>query len=164
MAYPDETRSRLRALYIEGMPLTSAAVTLEVSYETARDWKAKAKGRGDDWDTARTAYRVSEQGIDDLNKQLVEDMARQIVVTTRELEAAQISPADKAQLLASLADAYAKFSRAFARVNPAYSGLAVAMDTLKLLAEYLREHDSKALATLLPHLDGVGALLGKRYG
>jgi transposase-like protein len=164
VAHSDETRARLRALYIEGMPLTGAAAAHGVSYETARDWKAKAKARGDDWDTARAAYRVSEQGIDDLNKQLVEDMARQIVVTTRELEAAQIAAADKAQLLASLADAYAKFSRAFARINPAYSGLAVAMDTLKVLAEYLREHDKPALAALLPHLDGVGAILGKRYG
>lgn len=164
MAYSDETRAKLRALYIEGMPLTGAAATLDVSYEAARDWKARAKARGDDWDTARAAYRVSGQGIDDLNKQLVEDMARQIVVTTRELETAQISAANKAQLLASLADTYAKFSRAFARVNPAYSMLSVALDTMKALAEYLREHDKPALAALLPHLDALGAILGKRYG
>jgi hypothetical protein len=35
----------------------------------------------------------------------------------RHPEGASIAAADKAQLLASLADAYAKFSRAFARVN-----------------------------------------------
>jgi hypothetical protein len=163
MAYSEEVRAHLRARYIEGMPLTGAAETAGVPYETARDWKSKARGRGDDWDTARAAYRVSEQGIDDLNKQLVEDMARQIVVTTRELDAAQIAPADKAQLLASLADAYAKFSRAFARINPAYSSLAVAMDTLKALTDYLRDHDKPALGALLPHLDGIGALLSQRH-
>lgn len=163
MAYSEDTRARLRALYIEGMPLTGAASSVSVPYETAREWKRRAKEKGDDWDTARAAYRVSEQGIDDLNKQLVEDMARQIVVTTRELDAARIAPSDKAQLLATLADAYAKFSRAFARINPAYSGLAIAMDTLKALTDYLREHDRPALAALLPHLDGIGALLSRRH-
>jgi len=164
MAYPAETRAKLRALYIEGMPLSGAAVTVGVPYETARDWKAKAGQKGDDWETARAAFRISERGVEDLNKLLVEDFARQVIVTTRELEAAQIAAADKAQLLAQLADAYAKFSRAFARVNPSYSGLSVALDTLKILADYLAANDKTALKALFPHLEEVGAILGKRYG
>ena len=64
----------MRQLYIEGMPLTGAAVTCGVSYDTARDWKTRAKSKGDDWDTARAAYRISDQGVDDLNKQMVEDI------------------------------------------------------------------------------------------
>jgi chromosome condensin MukBEF ATPase and DNA-binding subunit MukB len=164
MAYPRETRDRVRRLYIEGMPLTGAAVCADVPYETARAWKRGAAEEGDDWDTARGAFRVSEQGIDDLNKQLVEDFARQVITTTRELEAAQSIPAvGKAQVLAQLSDAYAKFSRAFSRMNPAYSGLAVALDTLKTLADYLAGHDKAALAALQTHLDAVGAILGKRY-
>jgi hypothetical protein len=164
MAYPADTRAKLRALYIEGMPLTGAAQSAGVPYETARAWKSAAKARGDEWDTARAAYRVSEQGIEALNKSLVEDMARQIVVTARELDSADIPAGEKASLLASLADAYAKFSRAFARVNPAYSALSVAMDTFRAVTGYLREHDRAALAALLPHLDGIGAVLGRRYG
>jgi hypothetical protein len=163
MAHSAETRARLRALYIEGMPLTGAAVSLDVSYETARDWKAKARAAGDDWDTARAAYRVSEQGIDDLNRQLVEDFARQVIVTTREIEQGKIAAADKAKLLSALADAYAKFSRAFSRINPAYGGLSVAMDTLKSLTDYLAARDKEALRALLPHIEGIGLLLSKRY-
>jgi thioesterase domain-containing protein len=164
MAHSAETRANVRRLYIEGMPLTGAATASRVAYETAREWKAKAEKNGDNWDTARAAYRVSDQGVDDLNRQLVEDFARQVITTTRELEAARIEAADKAQLLAQLADAYAKFSRAFARINPAYSGLSVALDTLKTLADYLSAHDKAALKTLQPHLEEVGAILGKRYG
>ena len=163
MAYSDEVRARLRALYVEGMPLTGAAIALDVSYETARDWKAKARAAGDDWETARAAHRVSEQGIDDLNRQLVEDFARQVIVTTREIEQGRIAAADKAKLLSSLADAYAKFSRAFSRINPAYGGLSVAMDTLKTLTDYLATHDKAALEKLLPHIDGIGVTLSKRY-
>jgi len=164
MAHSQDTRDTVRKLYIEGMPLNGAAVTAGVSYDTARDWKAKAQAKGDDWDTARAAYRISDQGVDDLNKQLVEDFARQVIVTTRELETAQgIKPQDKATLLAQLADAYAKFSKAFGRINPAYSGLSVALDTLKIIVDHLKSADPAALRALHPHLDAIGAILGKRH-
>lgn len=164
MAHSQETRDKVRQLYIEGMPLNGAAVTCGVSYDTARDWKARAKSKGDDWDTARAAYRISGQGVDELNQQLVEDFARQVITTTRELEEAKIPAAEKAQLLAQLADAYAKFSKAFARINPEFSGLSVALDTLKTIADHLRMKDPAALKALQPHFEDVGAILGKRYG
>lgn len=164
MAHSQETRDRVRQLYIEGLPLTGAAATCGVAYDTARDWKGAAKSRGDDWDTARAAYKISDQGIDDLNKQLVEDFARQVITTTRELEESKIPAADKALLLAQLADAYAKFSKAFARVNPAYSSLSVALDTFKTIADHLRMNDADALRALHPHIDDIGAILSKRYG
>lgn len=164
MAHSQDTRDKVRQLYVEGLPLNGAAVTCGVSYDTARDWKTKAQAKGDDWDTARAAYRISDQGVDDLNKQLVEDFARQVITTTRELESATMPAADKAQMLAQLADAYAKFSKAFARINPAFSGLSVALDTLKTIADHLRKNDAPALRVLQPHLEEVGAILGKRYG
>lgn len=164
MAHTREVRDQVRRLYIEGMPLNGAAVASSVSYDTARSWKTASQKKGDDWDTARAAYRISEQGIDDLNKQLVEDFARQVITTTRELETATIPAAEKAQLLAQLADAYAKFSKAFSRVNPAFSGLSVALDTLRIIADELRKRDPAALRALQPYLDDIGAVLGKRYG
>lgn len=164
MAHSQETRDRVRRLYIEGLPLSGAAVTAGVSYDSAREWAAKAKELGDDWDVARAAYRVSDQGIDDLNKQLVEDFARQVIVTTRELETAQgIKASEKAQLLAQLADAYSKFSKSFSRLNPQYSGLSVALDTLKTIAEFLKANDPDTLRALQPHIDAIGGILGKRY-
>lgn len=164
MAHTQETKDNVRRIYIEGMPLTGAAACCNVSYDTARSWKSYAKERGDDWDTARAAYRIGEQGIDDLNKQLVEDFARQVITTTRELETATIPAAEKAQLLAQLADAYAKFSKAFSRINPAFSGLSVALDTLRIIADELRKRDPAALRALQPYLNDIGAVLGKRYG
>ena len=164
MAHTQETRDNVRRIYVEGMPLTGAAACCGVSYDTARDWKRSAKDRGDDWDTARAAYRISEQGIDDLNKQLVEDFARQVITTTRELETSSLPAAEKALLLAQLADAYAKFSKAFSRINPQFSGLSVALDTLKTIVDLLQKRDPQVLRALQPHIDEIGAVLGKRYG
>lgn len=163
MAHSQETREGVRQLYIEGMPLNGAAITRGVSYDTARDWKTRAKSKGDDWDTARAAYRISDQGMDELNKQLVEDFARQVITTTRELEASTIPASDKAALLAQLADGYAKFSKAFGRLNPQFSGLSVALDTLKVIAEYLKKTDPAALRAIQPHVEDIGGILGKRY-
>jgi transposase len=163
MAHSADTRDTVRRLYIEGMPLTSAATSEHVSYETARDWKAKAKARGDDWDTARSAYRVSEQGIDSLSKSLTEDFARNAIATTRQLDTEPLDAAEKTQLLAQIADAYAKFSRAFSRINPSYTYLSIALDTLKTIVEHLSRKDKAALTALQPHLDEIGAALSKRY-
>lgn len=165
MAHTQETKDRVRQLYIEGMPLKGSALTCGVSYDTARDWKNAAKKKGDDWDSARAAYRISDSGIDELNKQLVEDFARQIITTTREIENAKDIPAAaKVKLLAQLSDAYSKFSKAFGRINPAYSGLSVALDTLKTIADHLKKSDPAALRAMQPHLEDIGAVLGKRYG
>jgi len=164
MAHSQETRDNVRRLYVEGLPLNGAAICCGVSYDTARDWKEKAKKNGADWDNARAAYRISEAGIDDLNKQLVEDFARQVITTTRELKNSALPAIDKATMLAQLADAYAKFSKAFARVNPAFSGLSVSLDTLKTIADHLRQRDPAALRALQPHIEDIGTILGKRYG
>jgi hypothetical protein len=163
VAHSQETRDNVRRLYIEGLPLNAAAITCGISYDTSRDWKKSAKRRGDDWDTARTAYSISDAGIDALNQQLVESFARQALTTMRELDLAAIPAADKVQLQASLADAYAKFSKAFSRINPTFSGLAIALDSLKIIVDYLRQHDPAALRALHPHIDEIGGLLGKRH-
>jgi hypothetical protein len=164
MAHSQETRSKVKKLYVEGMPLKTAAITCCVSYDTARDWKSASDTAGDNWDTARTAHRIGDQGIEELNRTLVEDFARNIITTTREIEAAPEIPAVvKSQMLAQLADAYSKFSKAFARINPQYSGLSVALDTLKTMADHLRLNDPAALKVLQPHFEAVGGILGKRY-
>ena len=163
MAHSQETRDRVRQLYIEGLPLTGAALTCGVNYDTARAWKAAAQKKGDDWDTARTALRVSEAGIEELNKQMIEDFARTVIVTTREMENAKIPAATKAELLAKLADAYSKFSKGFSRINPEYSGLSVALDTLKTMVDILRQKDPAALKALSPHLEDIGIEIGRKY-
>ena len=165
MAHSAETRDQVRQLYIEGMPLTSAALSCSVSYDTAKTWKKTAEKRGDNWDTARAAYNISGAGIDALNQQVIENFNRQAITIQRAIdESKDLDPMTLVQLMATLADSYAKFSKAFSRMNPQFSGLAISLDTLKLIVEYLRKADPAALRALHPHIDEIGALLGKRHG
>lgn len=51
----------------------------------------------------------------------------------------EMKPADKVQLLASLADAYNKTIAASKRILPETSELATAMDVIQRLAAYVKE-------------------------
>lgn len=164
MAHSQQTKDNVRKLYIEGMPLTTAAITAGVSYDTAMDWKKKAAIDGNNWDTARTVYMVSEQGVDDLTRNMIESMMRQGVVIARELENSNLNPMQKAQIHASLSDSMSKFSKSMSRINPKLGAMSVALDTLKTVAEYLSKHDKAALAVFQEHLEGIGASLQARYG
>lgn len=164
MAHSQQIKDNVRKLYIEGMPLNGAAITCGVSYDTAREWKNKAKNNGDDWDTARAAYQISEQGSDELMKTLIEQMMRQAVTTMRELEDSKMSAVTKVQLQAQLSDAVSKFSKAAGKLNPKLGALSVSLDTLKTIAEYLSKHDKSALVSFQEHLEGIGAILQSRYG
>lgn len=163
MAHSLETKDKVRQLYIEGLPLTGAAIAAGVSYYTAQEWKKTAKTRGDDWDTARAAYQISGSGVDAMNLQLVESFTKQSITTMRELDSETMLASEKVKLQAQLADAHAKFAKSFARLNPQFSGLAVALDTLKFIVDDLRKNDPAALKALHPHFERIGGLLGKRH-
>lgn len=164
MAHNQQTKDNVRRLYIEGMPLTVAAITGGVSYDTAREWKAKAKALGDDWDVARTAYMVSEQGVDDLTRNMVESFMREAITVSRELSTGSLTAIQRADVIASISDSTAKFSKAMTRINPKLGAQSVALDTLKTISEYLSKHDKIALANFQEHLEGIGAKLQARYG
>lgn len=164
MAHSQKTKDNVRRLYIEGLALKPACVAAGVSYETGRAWKAKAKEDGNDWDVARSAYQVSEQGVDALLSTMIGQMARQSVVTLRELETADLDAKQKVDLQASLADAVSKFSKSMSRINPKLGALSVSMDTLRVILEYVSKHDKALLAQLHEHLDPIGAILQDRYG
>lgn len=164
MAHSQQTKDNVRRLYIEGMPLNGSAIASGVSYDTARDWKKTAKHNGDDWDTARAAYQISEQGVDDLTRNMIESMMRQGLVISRELENGNLTAMQKAQIHASLSDSMSKFSKSMSRINPKLGALSVSLDTLKTIAEYLSKHDKNALVVFQEHLEGIGATLQSRYG
>lgn len=165
MAHSQDTRNNVRKAYVvDGVPLTVAASIHGVSYDTAREWKRQAKEVGDDWDTARAAHRITNQSTDDVIKQLVDIMVRQAVVVAQKLEDSSIPAQDKVELLASISDAMAKFTKSLSRIDPKLGAMSVALDTLKTTADYLQKHDRVALAQFQDHLEGIGAVLQSRYG
>ncbi|MEI1100652.1 DUF1804 family protein, partial [Pseudomonas aeruginosa] len=79
-------------------------------------------------------------GLEDVARQVLAGLVTQFQATMEAIQVdADIKPAVKVQLLASLADAYNKTVSASKRVLPETSALATAMEVLQRLASFIRE-------------------------
>ncbi len=77
---------------------------------------------------------------------------------------AEIKPAVKVQLLASLADAYNKTVSASKRVLPETSALATAMEVLQRLASFIRERFPQHAQAFAEVLEPFGEIIAKEIG
>lgn len=165
MAYGDETKGKLRANYCKGMTLKAAAGVLSVPYETARNWKRKAEESGDNWDNVRAAFNVSKSGASALTAEIIEDFVVMFKSTIDEVKVSKdLKPLQKASIIAQLSDSYAKTVKAAGDSNPKLSALAVAMDVLKLLAQFIREHHPHLVESFMDMLEPFGLEISRAYG
>lgn len=166
MAHPKETRDGVRRAYVhDRQSLDVAAAMHGVSYGTARRWKQLAQESGDDWDKAQSAQLLAGGGIEDVARQVLAGLVTQFQATMEAVQLdAEIKPASKVQLLASLADAYNKTVSASKRVLPETSALATAMEVLQKLAAFIREHYPKHAPAFAEVLEPFGELLAKELG
>ncbi|EKB9380334.1 DUF1804 family protein [Pseudomonas aeruginosa] len=163
MAHPKETRDALRRAYVlDRQSLEVAAAMFGVSYGTARRWKQQAEAEGDDWDRAQSAQLLAGGGLEDVARQVLAGLVTQFQATMEAIQVdADIKPAVKVQLLASLADAYNKTVSASKRVLPETSALATAMEVLQRLASFIRERFPQHAHAFAEVLEPFGELLAR---
>ncbi|QMT39984.1 DUF1804 family protein [Neisseria shayeganii] len=166
MAHPQETRDKLRQLYVSGnQSLETAALMCGITQATARRWREQAKARGDDWDKLRAAYTLAGGKIEDLGRAMMAGFLQQYNHTMELLQVdAELSPVEKVKLLSSLADAFNKTVAANTKILPETSQLATALQVLEMLAEYMAQKHPKHLAALVDVLEPFGAEVEKRFG
>lgn len=166
MAHPNETRDKLRGLYVNGTSLEAAAAICGVSYGTARKWREAAKDKGDDWERLRAAYTLSSGSIEDLARAIMTGFLVQYQNTMTKLQEApaeELPPEKRVLLLGSLADAYTKTVAANKRVLPETSELATALKVLEMLYAFVREKHPKHLAAFAEIIEPFGAVLEKEF-
>ncbi|MBG7352427.1 DUF1804 family protein [Pseudomonas aeruginosa] len=166
MAHPKETRDALRRAYVlDRQSLEVAAAMFGVSYGTARRWKRLAEAEGDDWDKAQSAQLLAGGGLEDVARQVLAGLVTQFQATMEAVQVdADIKPAVKVQLLASLADAYNKTVSASKRVLPETSALATAMEVLQRLASFIRERFPQHAPAFAEVLEPFGEIIAKEIG
>ncbi|TAN51571.1 MAG: DUF1804 family protein [Methylococcaceae bacterium] len=161
MAHGEETRRRLRKSYIfDGLELPAAAAACGVPLPTARRWKREAIDAGDDWDKARGAQLLAGGSIEEVLRQAMAGLMRQVQATIQAVEDdGAMAPAVKVQMLASCADSCAKLTAAMRRMMPETDALAVRMETIKKLGEFISagypQHREAFLEILKPFADEV---------
>lgn len=166
MAHSDDTRRKLRAAYvIDQLGLEVAALKEGVPTATARRWKSEAKTAGDDWDRARSAQLIAGGGMEEVIRQTLAVVVQQVQATVESIQAApDMSPGDKVQMLASLADAYNKLMAASKRMMPETDKLGVAMDVVKRLSEFVAKRKPGLAGEFVELLEPFGEELAKAYG
>jgi len=165
MAHPKETRQAVRKAYVEDrMPLTQAAQLQGVRYETARRWKADARGSGDDWDRARMADRIASGGLGDLTAAVLDDFIRLFQGTLEALRSHEGDPILRAEAISRLSDAYAKTVKAAGATNPELSKLGTALEVTKHLAQFVRQEYPQHTEAFLEILEPFGERLSEIYG
>lgn len=166
MAYSDDIKQQARTAYVRGrLPLTEVARRLSVSLPTLKSWKKAANDAGDNWDTARTASKLAQGGLGDLTTEVLEDF---ILEFKRAIDSLRNDPdmsaIDRADTLARLSDSYIKTTKAAASANTQLGKLAVALEVLELLGQFIQRQFPKHTALFVQVLEPFGAELGKHYG
>lgn len=168
MAHPQEKRERLRQLYVSGeQTLETAAMMCEVPQATARSWKRADKEKGNDWDKLRTAYTLAGGGIEELSRAMLAGFMVQYNSTMTMLQDSSIedlTPSDRAKMLASLADAFTKTVAANSRVMPETSKLATALELIEFLMVFVQEKHPKHLAAFVEVLEPFGVEVERKFG
>lgn len=165
MAHAKEVKQAVRKAYVEGrVPLTQAAAMHDVRYETARRWKALARQRGDCWDNARMADRISSGGLGDLTAAVLDDFIKLFQTTLEALRDHKGDPIERAEAISRLSDAYTKTVKAAGATSPELAKLSIALDVCKHLAEFIRRHHKQHTEAFLEILEPFGEYLSELYG
>ncbi|MFZ7224333.1 DUF1804 family protein [Avibacterium avium] len=165
MAHDEKVRALVRRYYVfDRFTLEQSAQKAEVSFGTARRWKAQALDKGDDWDKARDVHIMAGGEVNMISQGLLAGFILQYRTTMDELQQnTELSAKDKVMLLAALADSFTKMTAASKRILPEVSELAVAMRTVELFGEYIHQHHSALMEPFIDALSGFGQTLNEEF-
>ncbi len=165
MAHDNATKTKVRANYVRGMPLTSAAAACSISHSTARNWRRDDAASGDDWDTARNAQRMTKSGVEAMANEVLGELADQFLVTIDAVKKDKAMPAQqRAQILVQLMDGYNKAIAAASRAMPNANRLATAMDVSKFLTVFIAQHAPKMREPFIALLEQAGPEFVREFG
>lgn len=166
MAHDEDIRRKVRGAYVfDQLGLDAAATQHGVPVATARRWKREGKDLGDDWDRAKSAQMIAGGGIEEVMRQSLAAMMQQMQATIQWLQSdAEIAPLARVEAIAKLNDGMAKGVAAMRRAMPETDALAVRLDTIKRLGDFVRakhpRHGNAFAEILAPFADEIARSYG----
>lgn len=161
MAHSPDKKIKLRAAYIGGLPLEAAADKVGVPLPTARNWFREARAAGDDWDAFQKASLIVSGG--GIEQALGRIIASALLRAETMLEAAATAedPMDGVKAMAVLSDTIAKLKAASRGMMPEADALAIRVDTVKRLGEFIRTRHPRHAAAFAEILEPFAAELSR---
>lgn len=137
-ADPKNKREAFRLYVEESRNPAQCAAAVGVSERTVQNWMARARDQGKAWDKARSAFLLGPGGPESIALQFVPLFFRLITSTLADLEkTTDMPPLQKAEALSRVTDAAVKAANAMGRLNPSLNRLSVAMEVMKVLADFV---------------------------
>lgn len=165
MAYDPSKTAEVRAKYVQGLPLTTAAEVCGIPYNTARNWKRDSALQGDDWDIARNARHMSKSGMEDMSSLVLGQLAEQFLTTLEAIKKDPSMPAaTRADILVKLMDGYSKAISASSKAMPNANRLAVAMDVVKFMTVFITNNFPKFREKFIEVSEAAGQDFVREFG
>lgn len=142
----------------------SVAAVVGVSTGTVQRWKKRAKENGDDWDVARGAHLIGDQGLESAISYFIHEFVLYAETTMTALKAEKdMSIEARTKHLTMLADAMTKATSSAGKLAPKVSELGVAQDVLKRLLEFVRTDFPNRADAIQEVLEPFGEELARAY-
>lgn len=166
MAHATERRTQLRGYYVyKRLPMQAACAAIGLPHTTGNRWKLAAKAKGDDWDKARAAVALGDESFSQQSRSLLEDYLLAHQAAMEAMKTAKDMPAaERAKVLASMADSFHKTMASFKKLTPELNRHAVALDALQRLATFAQGKFPQHVPALLEMLEPFGEELARAYG
>ena len=167
MAKPAEVRTKVRKHYVfDRISLEQAAKLADVTYSTAKRWKTKAAETGDDWDKVKSASALAGGDVEQLSQQILTEMLVQFNAVLELIKGDVEMPAvQRVELLSSLMDNIHKSMSAMRRFLPETNALAIGMQVLRGMAEFVQtrfpQHGAAFVEILEPFGDELARILAE---
>ena len=166
MAHSQESRRALRGAFVhQHLSIGAAAEQAAISLATVKRWKREAKAEGDDWDKARAAKLMSAEGTEAIMQTVLEEFILTFKIGIAELkdnkDGALISPIARADAIVKLSDGFSKVMAIARKFSPEVNKLALGMDVIKLLAEFVGAHYPQHGAAFIEILEPFGQHLSE---
>ncbi len=165
MAASQKDRIEARNLYVfKRMSAPSVASALGYSTATIQRWKKQAKLNGDDWDVARAAHLIGDQGLESAISYFVHEFVAYAEITMAALKMEKdMSIEARTKNLVLLADAMTKATSSAGKLAPKVSEFGIAQDVLKRLLEFVRHEFPGHGEAIQEILEPFGEELAKAY-
>lgn len=165
MAYSPQKITAARAAYVyEALNREAISGRFNVPVSTIARWKKAALEKGDDWDRARAAARLSGQGAEAVITAVLEDFMLMFQSTLDDVKKIQdIKPLERAEVISRLSDAFTKTINAAAKGSPKLNKLSVAMEVLQLLVKHIQQERPDLVEQFSDVLGGFGEKLAGEF-
>lgn len=165
MAHDESKKADARRMYVfDRLSLNSIAIACELSYSTVLRWKSEAKKNGDDWDKVKSAYLMSGGEIEDIGREILTGFITEFRKNMELLQNGDLDIQKRVVLLSSLSDSYSKAVASSKKLLPETNHLAIAIEVLERLTQYIQQHEPDLLLAFSAILQPFGQVLEKELG